>query len=107
MFASNYIGVDSDSGVFNPDFSLLASSFGIAYTHISNDSQCAKRIEEILQSDYPEIIEMHVSKETWITPKASSFRDENGAIHSRDLDDMHPILSSDEVLKNRMLALAI
>ena len=50
---------------------------------------------------------MHVSKETWITPKASSFRDENGAIHSRDLDDMHPILSSDEVLKNRMLALAI
>ena len=39
--------------------------------------------------------------------KASSFKDENGKIHSRDLDDMYPILSSGEVQKNRMLALAI
>jgi acetolactate synthase-1/2/3 large subunit len=107
MFESNYIGVDSSSGVFNPDFRLLASSFGISYTLISTDFECAHCIEQLLQTDSPEIIEMNVSKETWITPKASSFKDENGKIHSRDLDDMYPILSSGEVQKNRMLALAI
>jgi acetolactate synthase-1/2/3 large subunit len=107
MFESNYIGVDSGSGVFNPDFRLLASSFGISYTTISTDFECVHCIEQLLQTDSPEIIEMNVSKETWITPKASSFKDENGKIHSRDLDDMYPILTSGEVQKNRMLALAI
>jgi acetolactate synthase-1/2/3 large subunit len=107
MFESNYIGVDSSSGVFNPDFCLLARSFGIAYSLISSDSDCANRIEQILLTDSPEIIELNVSKDTWITPKASSFKDENGKIHSRDLDDMYPILSPGEVHKNRMLALEI
>lgn len=107
MFASNYIGVDGDSGVCNPDFKLLAASFGIAYSHISNDLECEQRLPGILQSDRPELIELQVAKTTWITPKASSFKDQNGVIHSRELDDMFPFLDRDEVAHNRSIASAI
>jgi acetolactate synthase-1/2/3 large subunit len=107
IFASNYIGVDGASGVCNPDFKLLAAAFGIAYTHISNDVECGQMLQRILATNHTEIIEMQVSKSTWITPKASAFKDQAGVMHSRELDDMYPFLEREEVAANKALASAI
>jgi acetolactate synthase-1/2/3 large subunit len=107
VFNSNYIGVDSNSGVYNPDFKLIATGFGLGYAQIDNDKDMATALDNILSTDTPELIEVRVDKSTWITPKASSFKDEKGVMHSRDLDDMFPFLERSEITNNRALALKI
>jgi acetolactate synthase-1/2/3 large subunit len=107
VFNSNYIGVDCDSGVFNPDFKLVAASFGLGYFHIDSDAELEGGVRAILSNDSPQLIEVKVAQTTWISPKASSFKDENGVMHSRELDDMYPFLERAEVANNRAAALAI
>jgi hypothetical protein len=60
--------------------------------------------ETTFQSLYPELIELKVSPLQWINTKASSFRDENGKLHSKELDDMAPFLPDHEIEMNRLLA---
>ena len=107
VFNSNYIGVDGESGVFNPDFQLVAAAFGLAYCQIDSDAQVDDRVQAILADDNPQLIEVRVAQSTWIAPKASSFKDENGVMHSRDLDDMYPFLDRAEIAKNRASVLQI
>jgi acetolactate synthase-1/2/3 large subunit len=107
VFNSNYIGVDEYSGVFNPNFRALAIAFGLVYHRIDNDLTLEEEVKWILTDDSPQLIEVHVARSTWISPKASSYKDENGIMHSRDLDDMAPFLDRDEIARNREDALRI
>jgi len=107
LFNSNYIGVDHDSGVFNPDFRALAAAFGLAYREINSDADLESGVRAVLNDDAPQLVEVRVAQSTWISPKASSFKDENGVMHSRELDDMAPFLERYEIARNRADALRI
>jgi len=107
LFNSNYIGVDGNSGVFNPNFHALATAFGLAYCEINSDADLEDSVRTVLNDDAPQFIEVRVAQSTWISPKASSFKDENGVMHSRELDDMSPFLDRCEIARNRADALRI
>ena len=91
-----HIGVDADSGVQNPDFELLAKSFGIGYIKIDSNDQLKDGIARGLNWDGPCIIDMKVSK-LQQRFRASSYKKEDGTIASRPIEDMDPLLPREEL----------
>jgi len=107
LFESRYVGTNPQSNVFNPDFQALAAAFNIPYFKVRQHSKLGEIIEQTLATDGPAICEVMVSPAQWISPKASSFRNAEGKLESKPLDDMFPFLPQEEIEENRRLAQAI
>jgi acetolactate synthase-1/2/3 large subunit len=107
LFESRYVGSNPSSGVHNPDFESLAKAFKIPYFVATEHSELGKVLDQVLGIDGPAICEIKVSSEQWITPKASSFRNAEGKLESKPLDDMFPFLPAAEIEENRQMALAV
>lgn len=91
-----HIGVDGRSGVGNPDFELLAKSFGINYVRIETNEQLLNGIRQAFGDDGPCIVEMKVSQQQQRF-RASSYKKEDGTIASRPIEDMDPLLPREEL----------
>lgn len=104
FFHGRFVGSEPESNVFNPNFRLLAGAFGLLYYKISENSSLQNIIGEVLNSTGPTLCEVMISPEQWISPKATSFRNSEGKIESKPLDDMFPFLPEEEVAENRRLA---
>lgn len=107
LFERRYVGSNPSSGVHNPEFESLAKGFKIPYFAAIEHSELGKVLDQVLEIDGPTICEIKVSPEQWITPKASSFRNAEGKLESKPLDDMFPFLPAAEIEENRRLALAV
>jgi acetolactate synthase-1/2/3 large subunit len=107
LFERRYVGSNPASGVHNPDFESLAKAFKIPYLAATEHSKLGEILDRVLGIDGPTICEIKVSPEQWIAPKASSFRNAEGKLESKPLDDMFPFLPVSEIEENRKLALAI
>jgi acetolactate synthase-1/2/3 large subunit len=103
FFKGRYVGADVASGVANPDFSCLAAAYGWKYAHIGSPSELSVGIDHVLEQEGPVLCEVNVAVEQGISPKASAFRREDGALESRPLEDMAPFLSRQEVWDNMHL----
>ena len=107
FFASRYVGANPQSNVFNPDFEALARGFGINYMKASRHSELRDVLAHAMQGDEPVLCEIMISPEQWISPKATSFKNAEGKIESKPLDDMFPFLPAEEIEENRRLAQSI
>lgn len=107
FFKGRFVGCGPSSNVYNPNFSDLAKAFGLSYKKISNHSSLSDLLESVLREEGPFICEVMISPDQWITPKATSFKNSEGQIESKLLDDMAPFLSDQEIEENRCLARAI
>ncbi len=96
LFTPPFIGIDADSGIGFPDFSLLAKAFGLQYFRIESEDLADQTIEAILQSKGPCICEAVVDSNQNFEPKSSSKVLPDGRIVSPSLDDMKPFLERDE-----------
>jgi acetolactate synthase-1/2/3 large subunit len=102
-FFGRFVGADESSGVSNPNFAHLAAAFGLAYSQIRNNAEIEDGIRDALQTAGPTLCELNIAIGQGITPKASSFRREDGTIESRPLEDMAPFLPRDEIWENMHL----
>lgn len=91
-----HIGVDAASGVINPDFKLLAKSFGIPYILIRTNKGLKSGIAKALATDGPVLVELKVSR-LQQRFRASSYKKEDGTIASRPIEDMDPLLPREEI----------
>lgn len=107
LFNSRYVGANPQSNVFNPDFEALAAAYRLGYSKVSEHSSLDEVLGKVLASDQPEVCEVMLSSEQWISPKASTFRNAEGKLESKPLDDMFPFLPDEETRHNRELARAI
>ena len=80
----------SGKGVSNPDFKKVAKAFNINYSLIKNHKNL-KIIPKILETSYPEIIEVKLSKSQKIIPKLQ---------FGNPIEDMSPLLPREEFAKN-------
>ena len=64
-------------------------------------------MDQVLEIDGPTICEIKISPDQWISPKASSFKNADGKLESKPLDDMFPFLPVAEIDENRKLALQV
>jgi acetolactate synthase-1/2/3 large subunit len=100
FFEGRYVGSDCASGVMNPDFCQLAAAYGLAYFRIENNDALESGIGKALAGPAPALIEVNLSPEQRIFPKASAFRRPDGSFESRPLEDMAPFLPREEVWEN-------
>lgn len=96
-FFGRFVGADQDSGVSNPNFAFLAKAFGLKYSFIRDNSELETGIRQVLAEDGPSLCELNISIEQGITPKASSFKRDDGTIESRPIEDMFPFLPRKEI----------
>lgn len=103
LLDGNIMGSDFNSGIANPNFKYLANAFGLRYAHIENNESIDLELSTILESNLPCIVEINLSYDVKITPKAISFKNKNGVIESKPLEDMYPFLPEEEIKYNMNL----
>lgn len=102
MLKGRYVGTDAATGVSCPDFSKLASAFGISAWTIRTWEDFDRVIPEILAFDGPCVIEVFMHPEQWFYPKLSLATQKDGTLVSPPLEDLSPLLPRD-VLENEMI----
>jgi len=101
-FSDNVFGTDSNNGVAMPEFSKLASAFGLNYCRLDRwDDSTPVLLRRKLESKMPEFIEVIVDPNQGFEPKLASRKNDDGTMTSPELDDMAPFLSRAELSKNR------
>ncbi|OGK12774.1 hypothetical protein A3A93_02725 [Candidatus Roizmanbacteria bacterium RIFCSPLOWO2_01_FULL_38_12] len=103
FFESRFIGSDKNSGVTNPNFKKLATTYNIKYAFIKNNNQIKTMIKKVLNMEGPVLCELNVHPDQHRIPKATSFRKADGTLESRPLEDMAPFLPRKEVRENMHL----
>lgn len=103
FFEGRYVGADAASGVCNPRFDQLAAAYSLMYATIRNNAELDAGLRRMLDAEGPALCEVNISPAQGITPKASSFRREDGTKESRPLEDMAPFLPREEIRENMHL----
>jgi acetolactate synthase I/II/III large subunit len=99
-FEGRFVGSSFGSGIGNPDFRLLAESFGLAYDRIERPLDVRNGVCRVLDADGAILCEVRVSPSQPRTPRTSSFRRSDGSLETRPLEDMFPFLNREEILTN-------
>lgn len=102
MLQGRYVGTDAASGVSCPDFSKLATAFGIPAWTIRSWQDFEKVMPEVSAHQGPCIVEVFMHPEQWFYPKLSLAPQKDGTLVSPPLEDLSPLLPRD-VLKSEML----
>ena len=102
-FAGRFVGSDRASGVGNPDFEKLAGAYRISYERLDRPDDLIAGVARVLGRRGPTLCEVRISPTQPRTPKASSFRRDDGTMESRPIEDMFPFLPREEVHRNMHL----
>lgn len=100
FFNGHMTGSGDDSGVSVPDFTKLATGFGLKSVRISNPSTMKAELARVLTLSEPVICEVMVEKEYAFSPKLSAKKLPDGTMVSPSLEDMFPFLDRDEYKEN-------
>jgi acetolactate synthase-1/2/3 large subunit len=99
-FEGRFVGSDFGSGIGNPDFRKLAEAYGLAYTRLSDPAEVRDVVKRVLDHDGPMLCEVMISPAQPRTPRASSYRREDGTMESRPIEDLFPFLPREEIYAN-------
>ncbi len=101
LFEGRFVGLDSESGVGFPDFSLIARAFGIGYYRITDEAEQADVTARALGERGACLVEVFVDPSQDFAPKCAAKRLPDGRLTSPSLDDMSPFLSRAEYAAKR------
>ncbi|WP_206951655.1 thiamine pyrophosphate-binding protein [Trinickia acidisoli] len=99
FFDGRQVGTDVHSGVGNPNFEQLAAAFNLNYLRISTNAELQPSIAKVFADDAPWLVEMCVSQQQQRF-RASSYRQPDGTLASRPMEDMDPLLPREELERN-------
>jgi len=105
LFNGRRAGVDSASGVSCPDFSALATAFGVPSFQIRTWDDVESVIPQVQAVDGPVICEVFMHPHQVFVPKLSVAIQKDGTLVSPPLEDLSPLLSRDELKKNMISGL--
>jgi len=100
-FPDNVFGTGPTNGVSFPDFTELAKAFGIPAVKVKTLQEWrSDKIQKILDSTGPALIDVVVDDKQGFAPKLTSRKAEDGTMISPRLEDMSPFLSREELRSN-------
>ena len=102
LFNGNRIACTPSCGVSSPNFSRVASAYGLTTHTINNNFELENNIESILDHPGPVLCEIMMVKDQLLIPRVQSSKSETGNIISGSLDNMFPFLPEEEI-KNILL----
>ena len=91
-FPDNIVGCGPDSGLTFPNFTRLATGFGIPASRVGKDADLAAAIRATLDGEGPQLCEVMIDKRQEFAPKLSSRRLDDGTMVSPTLEDLSPFL---------------
>ncbi|WP_043229575.1 thiamine pyrophosphate-binding protein [Pseudomonas sp. CF161] len=102
LFKGSYVGTDRSSGISCPDFSKLATGFGIPAFQIREWDDVDATLEKVQAATGPVICEVFMHPEQLFSPKLSVVAKDDGSLVSPPLEDLSPLIPRD-MLKKAML----
>lgn len=102
-FEGHLVGSDASSGLSLPDLMKIGAAYGLTTACITDNSQLADGIREVLRSPGPVLCEVVVAPDQSIGPRVSSVVRSDGSIVSRPLEDLWPFLDRDELRANMLV----
>lgn len=103
FFESDYIGVNSRSGVSIPEVEKIAFAYGIPYIRIETNDDCDAKIKRCIEQEGPVLCEVVCDENQKVLPTLSAFKQADGTIIGRPLEDMDPLLPRDEFYSNMII----
>ena len=97
LFQGHYSGTDGKSGVSCPDFTALASAFGLPAFQIRTWDDFDDVLPQVQAADGPVICEVFMYPEQLFVPKLSLAIQEDGTLVSPPLEDLSPLLPREEL----------
>lgn len=94
-FSDNIVGCGPDSGLYFPDFELIAKGYGLKYLKINSTKNLIKNMSKTINTPGPILCEVKIDKDQEFEPKASSRMYKNGKMKSAPLYDLYPFLDSE------------
>lgn len=82
----NYTGADYDSGLYFPDYALIARSFGMDFIDISDHDSLSQRLEEAISQPGPVLCQVQLNPDQRIDPMLK---------FGAGIEDLNPKLSRD------------
>ena len=98
-FGNRIMGSDYKSGLSFPNYKDIARAHKIKYIKISNNKFLESKIEKTVKYKGPIICELMMDPEQDQKPKAINRRINNKSIPT-ELEDMHPFLDKEDLIKN-------
>lgn len=94
-FHGKLAGTGPESGVFFPDFGLLAKSFDLKYFRVSNLELLREVLFEAMSYDGPCLCEVVTPDNQEIIPTVTTISHEDGRLESKPLEDMFPFMGEE------------
>ncbi|MCR4937696.1 MAG: thiamine pyrophosphate-binding protein [Lachnospiraceae bacterium] len=96
-FKGHLTGCTEESGLTLPNMKLIAESFGIHATEITDETDLRAQVKEVLEYDGPVVCRVNADIMQKVLPKQSNFMNAQGQMESRPLQDMEPLIDRDEL----------
>lgn len=100
FFEGHMTGSGVESGVSVPDFVKVGEAFGLKTKRITNPTNMANEIKEVLSTPGAVLCEVMVEREYSFLPKLSARKLDDGTMVSPSLEDMYPFLDRKEFEEN-------
>lgn len=91
-FESRYVGANEESGLFLPDFEILAKAYNVPCVTIEKSEDLKQKIAEILDMDGPVLVNVYTDPMCVVSPRATSKVQPDGSMVSTPLEDLYPFL---------------
>ncbi len=98
-FDNHYIGCDKETGLWLPDWKLIAEAFGISVMSITTNEYESEEFYSLFDSDKPAIFVVRVDPDQVIYPKIISSRNTDGEVISNPLHIMEPALPDELMIE--------
>jgi acetolactate synthase-1/2/3 large subunit len=97
LLGGRFVGVNAESGLSCPDFSALATAFGIKSWRIDTYDDLTSKVPEALAEDGPAICEISMDPAQAFLPRLQTVSSPNGTLVSPPLEDLSPFLPLDQL----------
>lgn len=104
-FSGRFIGTGPEAGLQFPDLDKLASSYGLPYLRITDASELDELLENTLSTPGPRIVDVQLSPNETLAPKAAALPQADGSMLSMPLEDMSPLLSLQQLQAEMLIPL--
>ena len=99
VFQKHFVGCDENSKLSLGNIAKVADAYGIKTFSIDDNSMIEDVVKQVLEFDGPALCDVHISITQPIQPRQASFKNAQGQMQSRPLEDMKPFLESEEIAR--------
>lgn len=100
MFNGFYVGSEPGSGLTVPDIRAVAGAYGIRTEEAANHEELPAAIARTLAGDGPALCRIRITANHVTAPKVQAMKLPDGGMVSKQLEDMWPYLSPEELAGN-------